>query len=414
MTSPDPSLVSELTVKVANQAARYADFLKSGENDQAPVVAKQLSETRLELLGSTRDLHNIVQGPFDYVRDELAGHCNLIYLHAVYKFNLHKVVPLDGDISYQELARICKVEEDKLRRIIRFAITRRFFQEKREGYVSHTAESKVIISKPEMFDYVGTICEEMWPSAIQAVPAMIKWPGSEERKHSGSALANGSELAMFDILKDHPERAARFSRFMNMFSSAPFFRFDFLCDAYDWSNVTKMVDVGGGHGGQAIALAQKFTSLHCVVQDLAVIDTENEASERIPVELRSRVEFQGHNFFSEQPIKDADVYHFRWIFHDWSDKDCVAILRALIPALKPGAKVIISEGVIPRPGTVSRYVEGTMRVMDLVMMELNNGKERDMIQWKNLFETADERFSLEAVKKVEGSRLSYIIYNWTG
>jgi 6-hydroxytryprostatin B O-methyltransferase len=64
--------------------------------------------------------------------------------------------------------------------------------------------------------------------------------------------------------------------------------------------------------------------------------------------LRSRISFEQHNFFEEQPVI-ADGYIFRHILHDWNDADSVTILKALLPALRPGAKVFISEGILPDP-----------------------------------------------------------------
>ena len=68
-----------------------------------------------------------------------------------------------------------------------------------------------------------------------------------------------------------------------------------------------------------------------------------------------------HDFFTEQPVKDADVYFFKWIFHDWSDKYSIKILRSLIPALKKGSKIILNEYVIPQPGEVSLLKEREIR-----------------------------------------------------
>lgn len=38
---------------------------------------------------------------------------------------------------------------------------------------------------------------------------------------------------------------------------------------------------------------------------------------------------------AEQPVRHADVYFFRAIFHNWRHKYAVEILRNLMPALKP-------------------------------------------------------------------------------
>ena len=68
-----------------------------------------------------------------------------------------------------------------------------------------------------------------------------------------------------------------------------------------------------------------------------------------------------HDFLSEQPIKNADVYLFRWIFHNWSDMYCIRILRNLIPALKGGAIILINDNVLPEPGTLGSWQEERLR-----------------------------------------------------
>lgn len=134
-----------------------------------------------------------------------------------------------------------------------------------------------------------------------------------------------------------------------------------LVNAYPWATMgTKVfVDIGGSHGRMSIALAQNVPSIECIVQELPEVVTEGES--KIPSELRGRVKFMAHDFFTEQPLKGADVYFFRWIFHDWSDKYCINILQNLIPALKHGARVIISDRTVPPPGTVSLHEEYQIR-----------------------------------------------------
>jgi hypothetical protein len=76
----------------------------------------------------------------------------------------------------------------------------------------------------------------------------------------------------------------------------------------------------------------------------------------------SRISFMPHDFFNTQPVT-ADVYLLRWILHNWSDKYCVRMLRALIPALKPGAKIVVNEDVRPAFGSAipSMWQEEKMR-----------------------------------------------------
>lgn len=51
-------------------------------------------------------------------------------------------------------------------------------------------------------------------------------------------------------------------------------------------------------------------------------------------------------------------------------------LRSQIPALKEGARILINEWCLPEPGGVSRWDEGIMRTMDLLMLTVVNSNER--------------------------------------
>jgi hypothetical protein len=88
----------------------------------------------------------------------------------------------------------------------------------------------------------------------------------------------------------------------------------------------------------------------------------------VPKDLADRVEIVAHDFFTPQPVKNVDMYLFRWIFHDWSDKYSVLILQNLIPALKHGARIVIGEVCLPGPeDNVSHVLERRMRYVNFVM-----------------------------------------------
>ena len=109
----------------------------------------------------------------------------------------------------------------------------------------------------------------------------------------------------------------------------------------------------------SIRLASSFPKLHFIVQDLA--STVDSAASSLPPELSDRVEFMPHDFFTEQPVKGADLYLFRWIFHNWLDDYCIKILHSLIPALKKGAMIVINDNVLPEPGTMGLWQERRLR-----------------------------------------------------
>jgi len=121
-----------------------------------------------------------------------------------------------------------------------------------------------------------------------------------------------------------------------------------------------------------------------------------------------------HDFLTEQPVKYADVYFFRWIFHNWSDKYCIKILRNLIPALKVNARIVINDNVLPEPGTMPIFREERLRSMDLTMLELQNSCERELEDWAKLFKEADSRYDFKGGKQPAGSTLWILEAVWKG
>ena len=121
----------------------------------------------------------------------------------------------------------------------------------------------------------------------------------------------------------------------------------------------------------------------------------------VPPQLAQRVSLTTHDFFEPQPIF-AKAYFFRHIFHAFVDKQAVEILRALIPALRPGARIIINDLVMPAPGTLPRREEKDLRMMDVLMQTVCNARERAVEDWKVLFEKADTRFKWRGAWKTSG------------
>ncbi|KAF8728914.1 hypothetical protein HU200_018210 [Digitaria exilis] len=75
-----------------------------------------------------------------------------------------------------------------------------------------------------------------------------------------------------------------------------------------------------------------------------------------------------------------------WIMHDWSDDECVKILKNCKRAIPPrdaGGKVIIIDMVMEYESSDIKHVE-TQVLYDLLMMNVN-GVERDEQGWKTIF-----------------------------
>jgi ubiquinone/menaquinone biosynthesis C-methylase UbiE len=167
-------------------------------------------------------------------------------------------------------------------------------------------------------------------------------------------------MSIYQVLANNPERACRFSNNMKAYMLMQEYNVSHVVSDYDWESLgpVQLVDVGGGAGHITMELAKHFPKLSITVQDMEKM-IEQEWS-NVPAELAERFKFMVHDMFTPQTIQ-ADVYFFRWVFHNWSDKYSALIIKALIPALKPGAKIILNEACMPDPGTISHWREKYLR-----------------------------------------------------
>lgn len=174
----------------------------------------------------------------------------------------------------------------------------------------------------------------------------------------GFTLANGKSV--FDVLSADPTRAMRFASGMQAIEHIPGHAVANIATVYDWASLgnTYIVNVGGQRGQIAIELARKFDNLKLLVQDSAMIIEGAESD--VPAQLKGRVEFEKHELFEPQTAK-ADVYFFRMVFRTWGDKYAVKLLKAHIPVLRPGAKILIQDVCMPEPDTIPLWRERIQR-----------------------------------------------------
>lgn len=89
-------------------------------------------------------------------------HVNLVNLHAIYSFRLPSVVPVEGRISYAELAAKIHMNEDVVRRIARYAITKHIFREVDGGdRLAYSATSTMLAESPMIMEWIGMVCEDV-------------------------------------------------------------------------------------------------------------------------------------------------------------------------------------------------------------------------------------------------------------
>ncbi|KAL8949400.1 MAG: hypothetical protein Q9222_004483 [Ikaeria aurantiellina] len=220
-------------------------------------------------------------------------------------------------------------------------------------------------------------------------------------------------MPVFRALAHHTDRAAVFAGAMQWHARLPGFSTDYLVQPFPLGSSGKVtvVDIGGGLGHASQALARHYPSINCIVQDSPAVTMQGQ--EELPGDLQGRVSFQAHDFFQTQPVQGADVYLLRLVLHDWSDKYSKMIIRALIPALGPKARIVVNDRVVPKQGEAPYLQEREARDYDMYMLAFQNAKERTIDEWTALFTEVDARFRLGGVSQPPGSALAVMEITWT-
>jgi 6-hydroxytryprostatin B O-methyltransferase len=316
--------------------------------------------TRSRLLEACEELHHIVSGPQENIMAIAQSHRIEAALQYASHFRLATHVPVqpNSSITFSELATQARVPVERSTRVLRLLMTCHIFHEPIPGEVSHTPDSRLLLD-----DYIEAMVDywtdESFRAAAHFSSASERWPDSQERNETALNMAFKTPLPKFDFFDSEPRRAKRFRKAMAGMTRGDRFNLNHLVNGYDWSclpNGATVVDVGGGGGHCSMAIAAVNPDIRFIVQDMK---SAYDATV-IPESLKSQIQFMQHDFFTPQK-SIGDVYLLRWILHDYPDKFARRILQAQLPAMKPGSKLVIMEGIMQPPGTQSLLDERKSR-----------------------------------------------------
>jgi hypothetical protein len=190
-----------------------------------------------------------------------------------------------------------------------------------------------------------------------------------------SALAAHLGAPLFEYLPQHPETAAMFDAAMPSFHGGETAA---MLEAYDFSGINTLADIGGGSGMLIAETLQRHPAMKGVLYDLphAIQHAQTNIRE---FGLDGRCRLESGSFFDSVPA-GADAYLMRHIIHDWEDADSIRILQNCRKAIAPQGKLLIVEAVIPEGNGYSVAKE-----MDITMVLYPGGQERTEQEYRSLF-----------------------------
>ncbi|KAH7208524.1 O-methyltransferase-domain-containing protein [Fusarium oxysporum] len=422
-----------LSAKLKESACPAPSFAEDGlvEYPKLP----ELNGLRFQLIDAAADLYRLALGPTD---NSMFAPLHLNYdatvIDVLNHFDIWNAVPVGGSASYSEIATKVSLPESLVRRVLKYAITIRYFARdpSDKDRVVHTSLSAVPAKQYLIRSWFRHHFDEARVAGVHFAESFEKFSAgkdkpSEEPIESPFSLANVDKLktpeSFWDYLNREAEgkpkgwRATNFAESMQAASSASAIRAeDLLKIGYDWAQLgdVTLVDVGDSSGHDAVHLARTFPSLKkIVVQDLPEVQAAFD--ERLPEELKSRVSFEPHDFFGPQNTP-GDVYMLKTILHDWPDKYAAKILANLVPRLKSGSRILLVEAVGLPEGVEPPFqmLGRTFAAADLHMLGVFNSLERNLEDWKKLLGDVDERLEIGHVSEVPGALHNFIEIKFRG
>ncbi|RZC65281.1 hypothetical protein C5167_008968 [Papaver somniferum] len=271
-------------------------------------------------------------------------------------------------------------KRDSLNRLMRFMIHSGFFSTKRhdenqeeEGYVL-TPPSRLLL-KDNANTSSSIVLAMVDPFFVTPFHFLTDW--FQGSGNTPCEAAHGRSV--WDVLEQNHEFGKTFNDAM---ANDSHLLMNVIVNEGEgvFKNLNSLVDVGGGTGATTQAIVEVYPHLKCMVLELPRVVSSLSGT--------NNIDFISGDMFKSIPHADAVLMKF--ILHDWSDGDCVKILKRCkeaIPSREEGGKVIIIDAVIGEDDTKQEHdsITETQLLLDMMMMALVGGKERSEKEWEKLF-----------------------------
>jgi len=313
--------------------------------------------------------------PQDQLSHLMSGYWYTQAIHVAAKLRLADLLK-DGPKTPEELAQATSTQTRPLYRLLRALASVSIFaeDEQRRFRLTPMAEclrSDVPGSQWSMAILRGGLQYEAWGQLLHSVQT------------GQSAFEKIHGMPIFEWFSKHPEEGKLFDAAMTGVHGRETAA---MLDAYDFSGIGTLADIGGGNGSVITAVLEKYRTMRGILFDMpAVVERSKANTEAAGLADRCRVE--AGNFFEAVP-PGADAYLMRHIIHDWDDEKSVTILKNCRKAMGDKGRLLVVEGVVP-PGnepSISKF-------FDLAMMVLPGGMERTEEEYRQLYQAAGFRLT---------------------
>jgi O-methyltransferase domain/Dimerisation domain len=283
----------------------------------------------------------------------------------------------NGPMSAEQLAGPTETDVSSLHRLMRTLASL--------GILNEDAEHRFRLTP------VGEAMKTGAPGAARATILTVASPwwvnGFAQLMYSVQTGKSGFEkmigIPIFDWFAKNPEEASLFSETMiGIHGAEPVA----VATAYDFSGMNTIVDVGGGTGNLLTTILEKSPKSRGVLYDLPHVTQDAPALIQARG-LKDRVTVETGSFFDRVPA-GGDAYLLSHIIHDWSEDQCLTILKNCRGAMNPDGRVLLIEMVLPEDNTPHPG-----KILDMMMLVGPGGRERTAKEYETLISKAGLRLT---------------------
>ncbi|OLN93266.1 Demethylsterigmatocystin 6-O-methyltransferase 6 [Colletotrichum chlorophyti] len=334
-------------------------------------------------------------------------------LHMAVEWEIPQLLSTSGPMSLDALAaKTGIVDTRKLGLVMRTLCAHHIFAETALDVFANDEASTALAADEQLASSVR--CASFLFSAADVLPSVLKDPAlcaSYAPRDSAFARSIGKGMGQFEFLNAHPERRDLFNKWMGSLGEYVYGLTDVR--GYPWESILQngavVVDVGGGIGSSIEALRSNFPNRRKdfvgIVQDQPGMIEHATAhwQKTDPQALATgAVKLISHDFFTENPVKGADVYWFRAVIVDWQDDDVIKMFTHIKDAMVIGRSRLLmgeyithptcGDALLPDapPPLLKNY--GEYQAMGLILGFLltvgPNGRQRTIQEVSNVVEAA--------------------------
>ncbi|MGO9455191.1 MAG: methyltransferase [Candidatus Binataceae bacterium] len=177
-------------------------------------------------------------------------------------------------------------------------------------------------------------------------------------------------------------------------------RYSSISSIYDFSSVSRIVDVGGGQGALILELLRQQPHLTAVLFDSPEV-VENSAGRLEQAGLSARCQIVAGNFLESVPA-GGDVYFLAAVVSNLNDREARELLKNCRAAMGLKARLLILEPVRDFGKRLPRWAA----LVELGIMAQRGGRTRTEAQLRNLLQSAG--FKLDEIRRYQSGPATVI------